>query len=136
LPRVSHAFGTNGIITEIEMPLAPPMTGRASGRLRRFHRRRHIRADVANEDGILIKLATVIEAPIGKRYFQRVAPHVEEATNLVILLVAPHSFEGLKTFMKATKPRAIIYNSRRQRLAQDTRVRCRNTPGTTRRCAR
>jgi FAD/FMN-containing dehydrogenase len=23
LPRVSHAFGTNGIITEIEMPLAP-----------------------------------------------------------------------------------------------------------------
>jgi FAD/FMN-containing dehydrogenase len=23
LPRVSHAFGTNGIITEVEMPLAP-----------------------------------------------------------------------------------------------------------------
>jgi hypothetical protein len=41
-----------------------------------------------------------------------VAPHVEEGTNLVILLVAPHSFEGLKTFMKAHEtPGAIIYNS-------------------------
>jgi FAD/FMN-containing dehydrogenase len=58
LPRVSHAYGTNGIITEIEMPLAPAydwvellvafddFTDAATFALR-----------LANEDGILIKLA-------------------------------------------------------------------------------
>jgi hypothetical protein len=113
LPRVSHAFGTNGIITEIEMPLAPAYDwNELLVAFDDFTAAATFAQDVANEDGILIKLATVIEAPIGKRYFQRVAPHVEEGTNLVILLVAPHSFEGLKTFMKAHEtPGAIIYNS-------------------------
>ena len=101
LPRVSHAFGTNGIITEIEMPLAPAYDwDRASGWfLMPSPMRPQFAADVANEDGILIKLATVIEAPVGKTYFGRIAPHIEDGTNLVILLVAPHSVEGLKTFM-------------------------------------
>jgi FAD/FMN-containing dehydrogenase len=113
LPRVSHAFGTNGIITEVEMPLAPAYDwNELLVAFDDFTAAATFAQDVANEDGILIKLATVIEAPIGKRYFQRVAPHVEEGTNLVILLVAPHSFEGLKTFMKAHEtPGAIIYNS-------------------------
>jgi FAD/FMN-containing dehydrogenase len=113
LPRVSHAFGTNGIITEVEMPLAPAYDwNELLVAFDDFTAAATFARDVANEDGILTKLATVIEAPIGKRYFQRVAPHVEEGTNLVILLVAPHSFEGLKTFMKAHEtPGAIIYNS-------------------------
>jgi FAD/FMN-containing dehydrogenase len=113
LPRVSHAFGTNGIITEIEMPLAPAYDWtELLVAFDDFTAAATFAQDVANEDGILIKLATVIEAPIGKSYFQRVAPHIEEATNLAILLVAPHSFEGLKTFMKAKGCAGeIIYNS-------------------------
>jgi FAD/FMN-containing dehydrogenase len=122
LPRVSHAFGTNGIITEIEMPLAPAYDWtELLVAFDDFTAAATFAQDVANEDGILIKLATVIEAPIGKRYFQRVAPHVEEGTNLVILLVAPHSFEGLKTFMKAHGARRDHLQFRRQRLAQDAR---------------
>jgi FAD/FMN-containing dehydrogenase len=61
---VSHAYGTNGIITEIEIPLAPAYDwvepvrrpSRTSTSALRF-------ADLANQDGILIKLCTVFEAP-------------------------------------------------------------------------
>ena len=78
LHRVSHAYGTNGIITEIEMPLAPAYDWveifvthrRLSPRPPRFA------DDLANEDGILKKLVSVYEAPIAQDYFQRVAPHV------------------------------------------------------------
>ena len=113
LPRVSHAFGTNGIITEIEMPLAPAYEWtELLVAFDDFTDAATFAQDVANEDGILIKLSTVFEAPIGKSYFQRISPHVEDSTNLVILLVAPHSFEGLKTFMTATDCSGeIIYNS-------------------------
>jgi len=111
LPRVSHAFGTNGIITEIEMPLAPAYdwTDLLVG-FEDFTEAARFAADVANEDGILIKLSTVIEAPVGKTYFQRIAPHIDEATQLVILMVAPHSMEGLKTFMGDRG--TILYDSR------------------------
>ncbi len=110
LPRVSHAFGTNGIITEIEMPLAPAYdwTELLIG-FDDFPDAAAFAADVANEDGILIKLATVIEAPVGKTYFSRIAPHIDEGTHLAILLVAPHSVEGLKTFLGSRGK--ILYNS-------------------------
>ncbi|TMV63468.1 FAD-binding oxidoreductase, partial [Thioclava sp. BHET1] len=77
LARVSHAYGTNGIITEIELPLAPAygwvdlmVTFKAFPEAARFA------VDLANEDGILIKLASVYEAPIAHDFFQRVKPHV------------------------------------------------------------
>jgi FAD/FMN-containing dehydrogenase len=70
LPRVSHAFGTNGIITEIEMPLAPAYDwNELLVAFDDFTAAATFAQDVANEDGILIKLATVIEAPIGKTLF-------------------------------------------------------------------
>lgn len=113
LPRVSHAFGTNGIITELEMPLAPAYdwTELLVG-FDDFRAAAGFAEGVANQDGILIKLATVIEAPIGKRFFQRIAPHIEEDTHLVILLVAPHAIEGLRSYMSAeATPGTILYDS-------------------------
>ncbi|WP_273521744.1 FAD-binding oxidoreductase [Rhodosalinus sediminis] len=112
LARVSHAYGTNGIITEIEMPLAPaydwvelfvafddfaPAMDYAEG--------------LGNEDGILLKLATVFEAPIAHAYFQRVRPHVAEGQSLVALMVAPQSMDGLLTFTARTPGARIVYRS-------------------------
>jgi FAD/FMN-containing dehydrogenase len=75
LARVSHAYGTNGIITEIEMPLAPAYDWvEMFVAFDDFMEAARFAEDVANEDGILIKLATVFEAPIGHDYFQRVKP--------------------------------------------------------------
>ncbi|MGL4310140.1 MAG: FAD-binding oxidoreductase, partial [Paracoccaceae bacterium] len=86
LHRVSHAYGTNGIITEIEMPLAPAydwvelfVTMEDLPAATRF-------ADaLGNETGILKKLVTVFEPPIGQDYFQRVAPHLAAGQSLLAL---------------------------------------------------
>ncbi|MEL6585048.1 MAG: FAD-binding oxidoreductase [Pseudomonadota bacterium] len=112
LARVSHAYGTNGIITEIEMPLAPAydwvemfLTGDDFMEVTRFAE------ELANQDGILIKLATVFEAPIAKDYFQRVAPHVAASDNLIGLMVAPHSMDGFETFLGRRPGVTLIYRS-------------------------
>ena len=112
LARVSHAYGTNGIITEIEIPLAPAydwvdmfLTTEDFMDAARFAE------ELGNEDGILIKLATVFEAPIAKDYFQRVAPHVKVGDNLIGLMVAPQSMEGFLTFLGRRPEAKLIYRS-------------------------
>ncbi|MEX0311708.1 MAG: FAD-binding oxidoreductase, partial [Tateyamaria sp.] len=112
LARVSHAYGTNGIITEIELPLAPAydwvdmfVTAKDFMDAARFAE------ELANQDGILIKLATVFEAPTAKDYFQRVAPHVSEDDHLIGLMVAPHSMDGFETFLGRRPEVELIYRS-------------------------
>ena len=67
--------------------------------------------DLANQDGILIKLATVFEAPCAHDYFQRVKPYVEPGTHLVGLMVAPHSMDGFDTFTARRPEAKVIYRS-------------------------
>ncbi|QPH55905.1 FAD-binding oxidoreductase [Pontivivens ytuae] len=111
LARVSHAYGTNGIITEIEMPLAPAYDWvEMFVAYDDFTPAMELAEAVANEDGILIKLATVFEAPIAHAYFQRVKPHVEEGTHMVGLMVAPHSMDGFLTLL-ARMGGTLIYRS-------------------------
>ncbi len=99
LHRVSHAYGTNGIITEIEIPLAPAYDWKGIFvAFKDFDEALQYSYDLASCDGLLIKLATVFEAPIAKDYFQRVAPHVKDTDALVALMVAPHAMPGWETF--------------------------------------
>ncbi len=99
LHRVSHAYGTNGIITEIEMPLAPAYDWIGIFvAFSDFNEALQYSYDLASCDGLLIKLATVFEAPITKDYFQRVAPHVDEGDAVVALMVAPHAMSAWETF--------------------------------------
>jgi FAD/FMN-containing dehydrogenase len=112
LHRVSHAYGTNGIITEIEIPLAPAydwtelfVTAEDFAEGARFA------YDLASEDGLLIKLATVFEAPTAQRYFQRVAPHMRKGQTLLALMVAPHAMPAFETFLARWPGFEVIYRS-------------------------
>ncbi len=112
LHRVSHAYGTNGVITEIEMPLAPAYDWvDLFVAFESFPEAAAYAAGLANEDGILIKLASVYEAPMAHAYFQRVKPHVTEADHLVGLMVAPHSMDGFETFTARHPGARVIYRS-------------------------
>ncbi len=112
LARVSHAYGTNGIITEIEMPLAPAYDWvEMFVATDEFMDAVKFAEDLANEDGILIKLATVFEAPTAKDYFQRVAPYVESDTNLIGLMVAPQSMDAFLTFLARRPEARLIYRN-------------------------
>jgi len=111
LHRVSHAYGTNGIITEIEMPLAPAYEWvEMFVAFKDFMDAVEYARDLTDEAGILIKLATPIQAPIAHDYFQRVKPYVEPDDNLVALMVAPQSMDGFLTFHERRDAK-IIYRS-------------------------
>jgi FAD/FMN-containing dehydrogenase len=112
LARVSHAYGTNGIITELEMPLAPAYDW--VGMFVAFDDFADAMAfaeDLANQDGILIKIASVYEAPTAHAYFQRVKPHVTADTHLVGIMVAPQSMDGFETFTARRPAARVIYRS-------------------------
>ncbi|MEO1537137.1 MAG: FAD-binding oxidoreductase [Pseudomonadota bacterium] len=112
LARVSHAYGTNGIITEIEMPLAPAYDWvEMFVTTEDFMDAVSFAEDLANLDGVLLKLATVFEAPIAKDYFQRVAPHVGPGDNVIGLMVAPHSMDGFLTFLGRRPEAKLIYRN-------------------------
>jgi len=112
LSRVSHAYGTNGIITELEMPLAPAYDWvELFVGFDDFMEAAVFAEELSNEDGILKKLVSVYEAPIAHSYFQRVKPHVGEKEHLLGLMIAPHSMDGFLTFM-ARRPQArMVYRS-------------------------
>ena len=112
LHRVSHAYGTNGVITELEMPLAPAYEWvHIFVTLRDFDAMMELADDLNHQDGILKKLLSVYEAPTAKAYFQRIAPHVDEADHLLGLMVAPHSMDGFLTVLARTKGAKLIFRS-------------------------
>ena len=112
LARVSHAYGTNGIITEIEIPLAPAYDWvEMFVETRNFMEAVDFAEDLANQDGILMKLGTVFEAPVAKDYFQRVAPYVDAGSNLIALMIAPQSMDGFLTFLGRRPEAKLIYRN-------------------------
>lgn len=120
LHRVSHAYGTNGVITEVEMPLAPAYDWVGiimafpdfPGALRFGH-------DLASEDGILLKLATLYEPPIAQTFFQRVAPHVQPGQTTGTFMVAPHAMPAFETFVARYPGAQVIHRSDRPHWPRD-----------------
>jgi FAD/FMN-containing dehydrogenase len=112
LPRVSHAYGTNGIITEVEMPLAPAYDWvEMFVGFDDFMDCARFGLNLAKQDGILCKLITPIEAPIAFDYFQRVKPFVTDKTSLLALMVAPHAMDAFETFARVNGNPKMIYRS-------------------------
>lgn len=112
LARVSHAYGTNGVVTEIEMPLAPAYDWvHIFLSLPDFTRAAGLAQDLALQDGLLLKLATVCEAPTAARYFQRFRGYVTDQDSVVALMVAPHSMDGFLSFLAHEPMARLIYRS-------------------------
>ncbi|SEK21904.1 FAD-binding oxidoreductase [Pacificibacter marinus] len=112
LHRVSHAYGTNGIITEIELPLAPAYEWvEMFVRFDTFRAATEFSGALTSEPGILIKLASVYAAPIAHSFFQRVKPYVTENDHLVGVMVAPHNMDGFMTLLGRHDDGDVIYRS-------------------------
>ncbi len=112
LHRVSHAYGTNGVITELELPLAPAYDWvEVFVTMPDFAQSVDYAAALGREDGILKKLISAYECPIAQEYFQRIAPHVQAGDNLLGLMIAPHAMDGFLTFNARWPGAKIIYRS-------------------------
>lgn len=107
-----HAYGTTGIITEIELPLAPAYDWTdVFVTTSDFEAAMDLGDKIANEDGVLIKLASIFEAPIAHAYFQRVKPHVHEGDHLLAFMIAPHAMSAFLALVAEVETARLIYRS-------------------------
>jgi FAD/FMN-containing dehydrogenase len=98
LMKVMHAYGTNGIITEVEIPLDAAydwvdVIAGFDGYMDavRFANR------IANEDGLLFKEISTVAAPVPHDYFLRHQKFLRREHSVALLMVAPHAMQPLMT---------------------------------------
>jgi hypothetical protein len=103
--QVSHAWGLNGIITEVEIPLAPAYPWAelvvafppAGG----FMPCAHFGQALGDADGILKKLVSLHAWPIPS-YFAPLRGHFPEGSAVALLMVAECSLEPLLELVRGT----------------------------------
>jgi len=111
LQKVSHAYGTNGVITRVEMPLtaAYDWVDVIVGFDDFIDSARYGNA-VGTHDGLLVKLVTPIAAPIPHDYFLRHRRFIPEGKSVCLVTVAPQAVESLVAFTEHG-PGEILFRS-------------------------
>ncbi|GLQ09602.1 FAD-linked oxidase [Devosia yakushimensis] len=98
--KVAHAYGTNGIIVEAEMPLTQAhdwvdmMVGFDD-----FIDACRFGGAVALQDGLLVKEVAPCAAPIPQDYFNRHKPYIRDGQSVVLLMVAPVAVDAMTLFI-------------------------------------
>jgi FAD/FMN-containing dehydrogenase len=111
LQKVMHAYGTNGIITEVEMPLDVAydwvdvivgfdawMDAVRFGDL------------IGNQDGLLVKEIAPVAAPVPYDYFLRHRKFLRRDQSVVLLMVATHALDPFLALAGREKA-GIVYRS-------------------------
>lgn len=111
LHKVMHAYGTNGIITEVEFPLdaaydwVDVIVG-TDDYLRAVELADHL----ANRDGLLFKEIATVAAPVPYDYFLRHQKFLRREQSVVLLMVAPHAIDPLMALLAREKAE-VVYRS-------------------------
>jgi FAD/FMN-containing dehydrogenase len=112
LHKVSHAYGTNGIIVEAEMPLAPAyewidvLVGFATlGAAAAFAN------DVGEADGLLKKQLAVMAAPVPHDMFNRHRPFLPRDQHVVCAMIAPHAYDAFLALTRRCKGAALLFST-------------------------
>jgi FAD/FMN-containing dehydrogenase len=112
LHKVSHAYGTNGIITEVEMPLGPAYTwvdvilGFES-----FGAAAECASAIGFQDGLALKQLAVIAAPAPQEYFLRHRKFLKPAQHIVTVMVADFAVDALLAFARQFKGSDLVMRS-------------------------
>jgi FAD/FMN-containing dehydrogenase len=104
LHKVMHAYGTNGIITEVEMPLttAYDWVDVLVGFDDYMDAVRYADS-LGNADGLLLKELATVAAPIPYDYFLRHQKFLKPGQSLAIISLAPHAVDAFVAFTERTK---------------------------------
>lgn len=104
IAKASHAYGVNGVITEVEIPIDPStdwvdvligLPGDVASAT--------ALATVLGEDAAILKrMLSVFEPSIGLEFFQRYRPLLVEGESLIASMVAPDSLAALETCLVGT----------------------------------
>jgi FAD/FMN-containing dehydrogenase len=101
LEKVMHAYGTNGIITEVEIPLDAAyewidvMVG-----FEDYNDALGFADELANSDGLLFKEIATVAAPVPHDYFLRHQKFLRREQSVVLLMVAPHAMDPFLAFAR------------------------------------
>jgi FAD/FMN-containing dehydrogenase len=91
--KVNHAYGVNGIITELEIPLAPAYAwAEAIVVFRDFMTAARFGQELSNCDGIIKKMVSIHAAPIPS-YFVALSSYIPDGSDCVLVLVAEADLE-------------------------------------------
>ena len=114
LQKVAHAYGTNGIITEVEMPLAPAydwvdvLIGFPT--LKDAISYANL---LGEQDGLLTKNIAVVEAPVAHTYFLRHQKLLQREHHVAIVIVARQALDGMLALTQRFRGAEILFNSDR-----------------------
>jgi FAD/FMN-containing dehydrogenase len=113
LHKAVHAYGTNGVIVEVEMPLAPrhDWVDVILG-FDNFEAAATYAAQLGTQDGILKKLITAIAAPTPNAYFLRHRALIPEGTSIVLATIAPHALDAFYAFTGPWRAKVLLDSSR------------------------
>ena len=102
IQQVNHAYGTNGVITEVTMPLAPayPWVDLVVGFEDLMTAVRFADA-LARQDGLVKKLISVVAAPIGELYFRPLQSRIAQGQSLVLLMLAEFALDAFRDYLQA-----------------------------------
>lgn len=112
LGKVAHAYGTNGIITEVEMPLAPAcrwvdvIVGFDD-----FRAAASFGHALGEQDGLLLKQLAVIAAPIGHDSFPRHRKFLPRTQHIATVMVADFALDALLAFTARTTGANLLMRS-------------------------
>lgn len=94
IDKANHAYGTNGIITEVEMPLAPAEDWvDLVYSFPSFMDAARFGDALTRMDGVAKKLVCVIDAPIPQKHFKAYEGLVPEGEAVVLAMLAPPYIE-------------------------------------------
>jgi FAD/FMN-containing dehydrogenase len=109
LHKAVHAYGTNGIIAEVEMPLAAAydwidvIVGFDT-----FARAAAYGNALAEQDGILTKLITPVAAPVPHDYFLRHRKFLPRGKSIVLVMVAAHALDAFRAFTRRDRATEVL----------------------------
>lgn len=112
LGKVLHAYGTNGIITEVELPLAEAhdWVEAIVGFADPIAAARFANA-LGEQDGIATKLVSAIAAPAPHAYFARHRKFIPRGSSVVLAMIAPNGTGAFATFLARRPDAELLFRS-------------------------
>ncbi len=101
--KVNHAYGTNGIITELELPLAPAYQwAECIVAFEDFEVAARFGEALGNADGIIKKMISVHAHPIPS-FFIPLKSYIRDRSHCVLVLVAESDLDSFKSLVQEYK---------------------------------
>jgi FAD/FMN-containing dehydrogenase len=112
LHKVAHAYGTNGIITEVEIPLAAAYTWiDVIAGFPTLTEAMTYANMLGEEDGLLLKNAAVVAAPVAHDFFGRYQRYVRPDHHVAIMIVAEHALDAFLALTRRHRRAEILFRS-------------------------